>query len=232
MSEKKAVKFDSDDFEKDQVENPDAFGLSEKELWQRIEPILDELLDELKANGKIEISYTTSEVEHLNSILNNLNMISKNHNLLVHIADSIDKARRFVKVVSEFGFDDSSSSHLFVEVSALLLIQNFEFFKTALLFHLRNVDYRASRFDETMQSSAPNVWRKLKPILDNKFRNSLAHGTWAIENQKVVLFEDAKLVPFEKLALSDFMIRVKTQNVLYACLMNLIHKKRKDNFFS
>jgi hypothetical protein len=232
MSEKKAIASNLDVLDMHQVKNPEALGGQEKELWKKIEPIIDELLEELKANGKIETHYCESKVNHLNSIIENLNMISNNNNLLIHVADSIGKARHFVEVVSEFGFTDSSSSHLYVEVSALLSIQTFECLKTFLLFHLKDVDQLASHFPRTMEEVAPNAWKKLKPYVDNDFRNSLAHGTWAIENKKIVLFKDADLIPFEKLELHEFIIRMKTQNVLYACLLNLIAKKRKKNFFA
>jgi hypothetical protein len=214
-----------------QVKNPDALGSQERKLWQRIEPILDELLDELRAKGKIETSYVESEMKHLNSIIENLNTISTNNNLLLHAVDT-EKKKAFLDAISEFGFTDSSFTHLYLEVSALLLVQYLECFKTILLFHLRNVDFLVSHFDRTMQESAPKAWKKLKPILDNKFRNSLSHGMWAIENKKIILFEDSKLVPFAKLDLTEFIIRIKTQNVLGTCLINLIDKKGKEGFFA
>jgi hypothetical protein len=216
--------------DKVQVQNPDALGQKEKELWLRIEPILNKLLEELKANGKIETYHTPSEVNHLIKIIENSNTISNNNNLLIHAHDK-DKASRFLNAMSEFGFNDLGLAHLYLEVGTLLLIQDFECFKILLLFHLKDVDFRVSNFYETMRKSAPNAWKKLKPELDNKFRNSLSHGLWAIENKEIVLFEDAKLVPFAKLSLAKFIIGVKTQNVLYACLMNVLTKKGKENFF-
>jgi hypothetical protein len=230
MSEKKGKVLPSD-LDIRLIENPEALGLAEKKLLRRIEPILNELLEELKANGKIETSFTGSELEHANSITENLYAIGINNNLLIHTGDN-NKAQRFVSVVSEFGFTDSNIVHLYLEMSALLLLQDFECFKALLLFHLRDVDFRVFKFDKTMEKFAPKAWEKLKPQLDNKFRNSVAHGLWAIENKKIVLFEDAKLIPFEKLDLSRFIIRVKTQNVLFSCLMNLLYKKVKNGFLA
>jgi len=63
------------------------------------------------------------------------------------------------------------------------------------------------------------------------FRNSLAHGTWAIENKQVVLFDDAKLIPYEKLDLDKFIIKTKSQNIIFVCLANLLVAKKKANFF-
>jgi hypothetical protein len=222
----------TDDLDLPQIKNPEAMGESEKKIWKRCEPILNELLEELKANGKIEISYTQSEADHLNGIIENLNLIGTNNNLLINQGESIEKAGKFVKALSEFGFNDSTSAHLYVEVAAFLSIQDFECFKTALLFHLKDVDFQVFNFAKTMQEFAPRTWKKLRPLLDNKLRNSVAHGLWGIENKQIVLFEDAKLTPFAKLSLSQFIIRVKTQNLLFSCLMNLIHKKMKDGFFA
>lgn len=228
MSEKNG-KPDSNKVDTRLIVNPEALGLSEKELLLRIEPILDELLEELKANGKIETSFTQSEIEHATSIMENLYVIGKNINLLIHTRDN-NKAERFVKVVSEFGFTDSNIINLYLELSALLLLQDFECFKALLLLALRDVDFRVSQFYKTMEKFAPKTWEKLRPELDNRFRNSVAHGLWAIENQKIVLFEDAKLIPFEKLDFKDFVIRVKTQNVIFSCYMNLLYKKAKKGF--
>lgn len=94
MSEKER-KVLSSDLDIRLIENPEALGLSEKKLLRRIEPILNELLEELKANGKIETHFTRSELEHANSITENLHAIGTNNNLLIHTGDN-NKARRFV----------------------------------------------------------------------------------------------------------------------------------------
>ena len=73
---------------KERVPNPEALGESEKNLWKKLEPILVELLDELKANGKIETNFTLIETQHLGSLMENLNHISMNHNTLIHIPDT------------------------------------------------------------------------------------------------------------------------------------------------
>ena len=40
------------------VANPEAVGDVERKLWNEIEPPIRDVLDELKANGKIETLYT------------------------------------------------------------------------------------------------------------------------------------------------------------------------------
>jgi hypothetical protein len=226
----------SEEFWKKRVQNPEAFGEAEKELWMEIEPILGEMLDELKAKGKTEISFIPIKQEHLSNIVDNLIQINKNGNLLLQLFDSRERFDQFLKVSSEFGFDEPTLTSLYVEIGAYLCVLSTECFKLFLLFHLRDVDSQVSRFSITMAEVAPTTWKKLKAYVDSDFRNSLAHGTWAIEktmkNKKIVLFKDAELEPYEKLELADFMIRIKRQNLLYTCLKYLIEEKRKANFFT
>lgn len=62
------------------VANPDAIGDKEKELGLELQPILNELLEELKKNGKIETVYIKSELDGLESMIEYLNKCSMNHN--------------------------------------------------------------------------------------------------------------------------------------------------------
>lgn len=212
--------------------NPDALGQGEKDLYVKIEPILIELLDELKNNGKIEISFIPIEKDHLKNILDNLTQVSMNYNALIHLFDKEEKVKEFLKVSTAYDFDEQKMVNLYVEITVLLCILNTELFKTLLLFHLKNVNHKASNFGSTMGQFAPVAWTKLKPHVDSTFRNSLAHGTWALEKKQVVLFDDAKLVPYEKLDLSDFIIKAKNQNVLFICLVNTLVAKKRANFFT
>lgn len=222
---------DSEEFWKKRAKNLEFLGKGEKELWMKIEPILSEMLEELKAKGKTEVCFIPVKDHHLSSIIDNLNQINKSENLLLHLLISPERVGQFLKVSSEFGFDGPRLSSLCVEIGAYLCVLSTELFKSYLLFHLRDVKPLASNFTKTMEE-APKSWEKLKPYVDNDFRNSLAHGTWAIENQRIVLFGDATLEPYERLELADFVIRMKKQNVLLACLKYLIEEKRKANFFT
>jgi len=128
--------------------------------------------------------------------MDNLNMISANHNLLMDLGKDLKKAKAFLDATSPFGFTEESSTHLWVEVTVLQTISNIEVFKALLLAHSKDVDILPSHFPSTMRKNAPIAWVKLEPYVENRFRNSLAHGTWTIENKQVVLFNDADLIPF------------------------------------
>jgi hypothetical protein len=222
---------DSKDFFKGRVGNPEAHGQGEKELWIKIEPIVCELLDELKINNKVKTSFTHTEIEHFYSITGNLNQLSLNNILLLNLFDT-DKSGSFLQATSKFGFDETKIVSLYVEIVAYSSILDTELFKTLLLFHLKDVNHQVSKFPETMENSASNAWKKLKPFVDNKFRNSLAHGTWAVENKEIVLFNDAKLEPYATLGLADFIVKMKEQNLLYNCLLCVLNDRWKAGFFN
>lgn len=223
----------NNDLWKKWVVNPDqTIGEDEKAVWLELQSIIHDLLMELKSNGKVELSFTKSEIIHVKKLLKNRNELVFNFNRIMDTTDSWEKVKSFVKAIEGFGFNDVNYVYLLVELAILLLITDTETFKTLLLFHLKDVSHKTSNFVQTMKSYAPKSWVKLEPFINNKFRNSLAHGTWAIENNQVVLFEDAKLIPFEKLELIDFLIKAKGQNLLFACLSSVISEEIVNGFFS
>ena len=214
------------------VANPEALGEGEKEFWNKIEPIINELLEELKANGKIEISFTHDEKQQLDNVLDNLTQTGKSLNLLFGLFKDAENGKRFNDVTSEFGFEESNWINLLIETIVFHSILNTESFKLILLCHLKDVDLKVSRFNLTMTKFAPVAWSKLKPYVYSNFRNSLAHGTWALEKKQVVLYEDAELIAYEKLDLADLFIKTKDQNVLFICLVNVLAEKNMANFFT
>ena len=60
------------------AENPEAMGQADLDYWKEIEPILNDLLDELHANGKIETVFINSEIEHMKHVMENLYLLGKN----------------------------------------------------------------------------------------------------------------------------------------------------------
>lgn len=214
------------------LENPEALGKKEKELLKEIEPIIHELLDELKVNGKIETVFVPAKKKHMENIMNNVYQLEKNGNLLTDILKPSESSQDFLAVSSKIGFDKSKLTNLYIQLLVLSCVLYTEVFKSFLLYHLREVNPKVSNFPSTMEKAAPKAWKKLQPYVDNKFRNSLAHGTWALENKQVVLFEDAELIPYDKLNLAEFIIKMKKQNLLYTCLEKVVIEKTKAAFFT
>ena len=204
----------------------------DSQFWKSIEPLLRELFEELKRNGKIETVFTPLENRHLENIHLNRAAIIRNFNLLAVNTQTTERAKSFFNGIAQFGFKDYNIVQLLIEFSAYSAVIDIEFFKTLILSRLRDVDFKVSNFKTTMQKSAPIIWKRLKPLLYSDFRNALAHGTWTIENWKIVLFKDAKLIPFEELELRDFLIKTREQCVLCNCLLSVIQDLFEHDFFT
>lgn len=213
------------------VDNPEHVWAEDKEFFEEFEPIIIELLDELKSNGKIN-KFVPLEKRRLHSVMDNIYQIQKNHNWLIDISYSAEKEKSFLALNSNFGLNRGMFTYFSLQFSILSSTAHFEMFKNFLLFHLINVDYRASQFNKTIESSAPKAWQKLKPYIDNDLRNSLAHGTWIIENGKVILFKDSALISVSKeMPIKDFILDIKKQNIMYIILVHALAKKHREGFF-
>ena len=199
---------DLKDFFRDRVENPEDMGQGEKEQWCKIEPILSELLEELKAGNRIRTSpFNDEELNHISNLKDNIKQLSLNNDLLFRIlADDKQMSKIFLKTVSKFGFDESRIVSLYIQQSIFYAITCFELFKTLVILRLRYVNCRES-FDKIILTQAPKTWTKLKPFVDNKFRNSFAHGTWAIEGKEFVLFKNSKLEPHDEPLINKMGLR-------------------------
>ena len=99
------------------VANPESFGGSEKALWLKLEPILHELLEELKKNGKIETVYVATELDGLHAVIETMKDLGNNYNLLLHISDDYAKNAKFMESVRPFGFDGRDRAGVLIHPS-------------------------------------------------------------------------------------------------------------------
>jgi hypothetical protein len=163
--------------------------------------------------------------------MNNVYQLEINNNWFVSMFFSRDdRKERFLSFSSEFDLDETKFTYMYVQSCVLLGIAHTELFKTFLLFHLKG-SHRISKFYNVMENFAPHSWLKLSPYVNSNIRNSLAHGTWIIQNGKVVLFNNSELIGYETIELKDFFYVVRKLNILYVILFEVIKKKRKSGFF-
>jgi hypothetical protein len=214
------------------VANPESLGPAEKKLWLEVKPKVTNLWEELKQNGKIESVYVRKEREHLGSVMDRLDLASKINNVLLHTMDNRENARRFAEATKQFGVNDQIHAGMYLQAALFSTMLEIELFKLVILFHLKDVDFDVSKFPNIMEKAAPASWKELKPYVDNEFRNAIAHGTLSIRNKKVTIYRDAKLTPARRpMELADFMMRMKRQNVLYICLLNVLWDLTKSGWF-
>jgi hypothetical protein len=212
--------------------NPKAFNEMEKTLYEEVEPIIKDFLEELKKGNKIEIATTPAEIDQLRSVIGRYHVATAVHNFMLGIYKAPETANSFLNVNKPFGMDDTLSVGLYLQAALFVDLLCTELFKLLVLFHLKEVDYDVSKFSNTMLKAAPIAWTKMKPYLDNPFRNAIAHCTLSVRNRQVVLYRDAKLVPIDTMEISEFMIRLKRTNIIFICLFNTLAELKRQGWFT
>jgi hypothetical protein len=212
------------------IDNPEHIWKQDEALYGTLEPIINELLDELKAKGKISL-FPSYEAERMKKIMENVYQLEINNNWFIKMEfdDKLLK-KNFLAMSAEYGINELMFTYLYLQSCVLSGIAHTEMFKTFLLYHL-NVNCKVSEFYHIMENNAPHAWMKLKPYFDSTLRNALAHGTWIIENGDIVLFKDVHLIKSESMPLKTFFLEVKRLNVLYIVLFEVIKKKQLEGFF-
>ena len=219
------------------VKNPEALGAKEKELYADLEPKIRALLHELNQNGVIETVLVKQDTARLGSVLEKLDEFSELHNTMNHIFVE-DVIPRFLGANKQFGITEPIAIRIWEAANLLTSLLSTELFKLLVLFHLKRGlgqdAYKISNFNNTMSKYAPSSWPELQDSVDNAFRNSIAHGTYAFlkkDNQATVeTYKDATLELLKPMALDEFMIRTKEQNVLYACGFNVLLDLKKGGW--
>ena len=219
--------------------NPDALGSEEKKLWAELEPKIRALLEELKENGHIETVLVKHEAEALRPVGDKFIEFVKLQNTMNHLFEP-DVSRRFLAANKEFGITGPIVANIWEASNLLTALLCTELFKLLILFHLkRGLEqdvYKIARFNITMSRLAPNAWQQLRKYVDNDFRNSIAHGTYAFLRRSgksiVEIYRDATLTVLDSMELHEFMIRAKEQNVLFICGFAVLYDLRKKGWFT
>lgn len=220
----------------DKVGNPEALGAKEKELYAELAPKIRALLQELNQKGAIETVLVRQDTGKLWPVLRKLDEFSELHNIMNHILT--EDFAQFMEANKQFGITESVAIRIWEAANLLASLLSTELFKLLVLFHLKRGlqqdAYKISRFTNIMGELAPNTWPQLQDSVDNAFRNSIAHGTYAFlrkDNRATVeTYKDATLELLDSMELHEFMIRTKEQNVLYMCGLNVLLDLRRKGW--
>ncbi len=207
------------------VANPEAIGEAEERQWIRLEPVLNQVLDELWEADKVETLFEQKEKAVLRLCIEKQDDFGRVYLLLLSLFDNKGKAEEFIQVTEKFGFIEPKVVLNFIALAITLTLLKTELFKLVLLFHLKVENKSVADFSRTMKDLAPKSWEKLKPFVDSPLRNALAHGTYTVQPGTITLFKNANLNSPEEMSFGDFIMKTKTQDVLLQCLINVLKDK-------
>lgn len=210
------------------VGDPEELGETEKERWKKIEPVILELLEELKKGGKLK-SVTLPGGKFLPAVMRKLEAFRRVHYFFNNVFED-PNYKEILELNSKYGLDESTVITAYAMASFSVAMLSTELFKLLLLFFTKGLNPSVARFNETIKKAAPNTWSKLEPFVDNKLRNAVAHGTYAIVDNRIQLFRNAILELDEEMSLTDFITRLIDQSILYQVLVSVMAEKLRQKY--
>ncbi len=221
---------------------PTKLPAGEKAFYDRIRPIMDGLLEDLKINGCLRRA-TAPETAFLIKLMQD----KDEHGLAFNRFQSIflDKPTidDFIKMNGKY-FDGEDLSYLFISQLYFLSLVHVEMFRNVLLFYLKrgkrerfNDKMTLGKFFVKLKEVSPVNGELIKNELEPFIRNSFAHGLFAIENR---IGEDPFLLCFKsigelenptRIPLAELLIKRKNLNIIYMTLADLIAEKMRKGTF-
>ena len=212
-------------------------GEAGREIFDEATSIFDDLLDDLKAKDLLRKGTDHESRMKLSRIWEN----SRNHGIALNetmkLFDEVKKEEILSKL-QQLGLSEIGITYSFVsQLWGSLIISLESVLKTSLVFFLK--EEQGLRRDMTLgqllygiSEISPDVGKRLASIIDRKFRNTIAHGSfWFEKGGKVFLSEDSYLDKVKEISLHEFWISIKEQNIVSIAFVDVLMQKVRAGFF-
>ncbi len=223
---------------------PQGLTREEQDYWNRMEGIVNGLLDELKAGGwvKRENEFDRPAFGQLLQIAGRVEGHFETWNALNQLFQTKRAELSNFLVLQKVGFTDDNVGNLWLYDALSAFIETTELFRDYLLVILR----QKAPFDRDILTlgqlmgalikASPTFGKKLADEVDVDLRNAVAHTLYWMSKKDPNAPPDisycGKLgeVPVTN-SLSEVMVRVRKHNLLGGCLAELLSTKATSNWF-
>ena len=214
-------------------------NIKERSLFQESCGLFEEILDGLNAKGLLRKTMIKMDVDRLAKIWENSRLFGLSFNKMVdkfkppEVAESAKKSKE-----EQFALGYSFYSQLVG--TALYYFE--AVLKTSFVFVLEEYTDKNNKvrirkkmtlgellFD--LKQMFPIEGKKLDDLLDVNLRNSIAHGTFWFEGDRVFLAQNSHLDEVEQLSLSQFWIRLRRINIISHAFIEILLKKAEKGYF-
>jgi hypothetical protein len=209
----------------------------EKKYYNKIRPILEGLLNDLKKKKCLRRA-TREETIHLIKIMRDKDEIALSLNMLNRIFKSKEELQKFLTIAKDY-FTDSNLAYLYVSQLYFQFLVSTELFRVFLLFYLKRGKEHEFKDTMTLRSFldalkrvSPKYGKLIEDEIDIKLRNSFAHGLFRIVGQTFIYYMNVgELKKPISIQLHELWIKMKNHNLIYHCLVQLVTEKMKEGFF-
>ncbi len=209
----------------------------EREYYDKIRPIFEELLNDLKRKNCLRRA-TLEETVHLIKIMKDKDEIALSLNMVDRIFRSEGELKRFLEINKDY-FKDSSLAYLHVSQLYFQFLVSIELFRVLLLSYLKRGKKQLftdsmplTPFLNALKEVSPKYGKLIEDELDIELRNSFAHGTYRIEGPTFLYYTSVgELENPTPIPLHELWIKMKNHNLIYHCLAQLVSEKLREGFF-
>jgi hypothetical protein len=206
---------------------------AEQEYYEKITPIIEGLLIDLKKRNCLRIP-SREETAQLLKVLKDKDEMSLSLNMIYRLfsqerlADFLEKTKGY--------FADASMSYMLMSQLYLHFLTDVELFRVIFLFYLKrgkeeifNDNMTLNPFLTRLKKVSPRYAKLIEEELDVRLRNSLAHGIYRIEGATFFFYEHiGKLNNPTPLALDVLLTKWKKQHLMYHCLLQVIAERLRN----
>lgn len=217
--------------------DPTKLPEGEREYYDKIRPILEGLLNELKRKNCLRRA-TLEETVHLIKIMKDKDETALSLNMVDRIFRSGEELQIFLERTKGY-FTDSSLTFLHLSQLYFQFLVSIELFRVFLLFYLKRGKKQLftdsmplTPFLNVLKQVSPKYGKLIEDELDIELRNSFAHGTYRIEGPTFLYYTNiGELENPTPIPLHELWIKMKNHNLIYHCLAWLVSEKLGGGFF-
>lgn len=199
--------------------------------------LFEKLIDDLASRKLLRKGIPRDERKKLAALWRNSRLMGEAFNVIFSLFDSQKAIDSFVRKNAKEGITHGVLTYTFATQLFGIAILNFEtVFKTSLLFFLKedagfNRRMTLGTMMKKLKAVSP-LGQQVESAIDFKLRNSLAHGTFWFGKGTVFLAENSYLENVQSITLADFMIKIKTQNIVAHAFIEALLNKKKQGYFN
>ena len=207
--------------------NYDSLTTSEKQYYDKMKPIINKVLADLKYQCLLE-KKKIIETAQVIAIIQDKEQISKTFNIINNLRENENYVNDFLEKTKEY-LTTEDLFYLYFSQLVLLFLNYTELFKDFMIFYLKcsgdlpfNEKMTLSPFLDALEKSSL-YGKYLKKEFNVKLKNALSHGLYHLEtikeNPKIYYYSNLKKLDKPTIiSLTEFHATMKKINLLFLIL--------------
>lgn len=226
---------------KDNFFDPDVLPLAERQYYDKMKPIINQILSDLRTQCLLEQKEIIDTAQVI-AIIQDKEQISKTFNGINSIFENKNSVNDFLEKTKDY-LTNERLSYLYFSQLVLLFLNYTELFKDFLIFYLRcsgDLPFKEkmtlSPFLDALERVSP-YGKYLKNEFNVMLRNALSHGLYHLEKiegtPRIYYYSSLKRLDKPKvISFTEFHVLMKKINLLFLILTESFSELITQKYFA